>query len=157
MARVRAGAAPGGRPKKVKVVVTGHRKIDRKLRGLEPKVAKKVIRQSFRRNMKPVLTEAKALSPVDTGAMRKAMKLRAGKRSRKYAARMLITIRPEDIDRDVYLLADEAPYPVYPEFGTEYQEAQEPLRRAANQSRKPFRRAVAKDILRGIEAEARKG
>ncbi len=65
------------------VVVTGIKEIDRKLKRLEPKVQKKVLRQSMRAGLKIVQTEMKSQAPVDRGITRKSVKVRALKRSRK--------------------------------------------------------------------------
>ena len=67
-----------------KFTVTGIKSIDAKLKSLEPKVAKKVIRRAGRQALKQaVLPEAKALAPVGTGQLKKAIKVRSGGRSRK--------------------------------------------------------------------------
>jgi len=65
------------------IVVTGIKQIDRKLKQLEPKIQKKVLRQSMRAGLKEVQAEMKAQVPVDTGLMKKNVKVRALKRSRK--------------------------------------------------------------------------
>ncbi len=65
------------------VVVTGIKEIDKKLKRLEPKVQKKVLRQSMRAGLKIVQTEMKSQIPVDKGLARKNIKVRALKRSRK--------------------------------------------------------------------------
>lgn len=61
------------------VVVTGVKEIDRRLRRLEPRVGKKVIRQAIRKALRPVLAAAKANAPVESGALRRSIKIRAVK------------------------------------------------------------------------------
>ena len=65
-----------------KKVVTGVAEIDRALRDLEPKLGKKVIRQEMRKSLKATQTAAKQLAPVASGAVRNAIKIRAGKTKR---------------------------------------------------------------------------
>src|SRR5580700_1787605 len=59
------------------VVITGVKAIDRRLRTLEPRVQKKVLRQSMRAGMKIIQTEMKAQVPVDKGLTKKSVKVRA--------------------------------------------------------------------------------
>jgi HK97 gp10 family phage protein len=44
--------------------VTGYEEIDRVLRGIEPKLTKKILRPAMRAGLKPMLKRAKALAPV---------------------------------------------------------------------------------------------
>lgn len=53
------------------------------LKALEPKVKNKICRQALRKAAKPVATVAKQLAPKKTGQLRKAIKVRAMKRSRR--------------------------------------------------------------------------
>jgi HK97 gp10 family phage protein len=64
------------------IVITGIREIDRKLKTLEARVQKKILRRAMRTGMKVVLAEAQALVPVLSGLTKENLKLRAGKRSR---------------------------------------------------------------------------
>lgn len=65
------------------ISLTGVKELDAMLAGLEPKLAKKYIRSSIRKSLKPIAAEAKALAPVDTGATREAVKVKPGKSNRK--------------------------------------------------------------------------
>ncbi|WP_165068264.1 HK97-gp10 family putative phage morphogenesis protein [Paludisphaera rhizosphaerae] len=60
-------------------IVTGIEEIDRRLRQLEPAIGKKVVRQAIRQALKPVLAAAKANAPVESGALKRSIKLRAVK------------------------------------------------------------------------------
>lgn len=64
------------------VVITGIGSIDRKLKRLEPRVQKKVVRQSMRKGLKVVQAEVKVQVPVRTGLTKSAVAVRANK-SRK--------------------------------------------------------------------------
>lgn len=76
---------PAARTKRGFLVVTGIPELDAKLKALEPKLQKKAIRQSVRAAMKPILSATRAAAPVKTDELkiRKYIKLRALKRSRK--------------------------------------------------------------------------
>jgi HK97 gp10 family phage protein len=63
---------------KAKVKATGVAKMKTKVKSYKSQ-AKKVIRQAMRANMRPILTQAKANAPVQTGTLVKAIRLRAGK------------------------------------------------------------------------------
>jgi len=66
----------------VSISITGAKELERKLKQLEPKVAKKIVRQSLRKAAKPILTRAKQLVPVITGALKKSLKVRAMRRKK---------------------------------------------------------------------------
>lgn len=63
--------------------ITGVKEIDKALKKLEPKVRKKMVRQAMRPALKPVQATAKEKCPVDTGALRDSIKVKAAKRSRR--------------------------------------------------------------------------
>lgn len=51
------------------ITITGIKQIDRRMKRLDQKVQKKILRHSMREGMKLVLAEAKATVPVDTGLL----------------------------------------------------------------------------------------
>jgi hypothetical protein len=65
------------------ISITGFPVIDRKLRDLEPKLARKLVRQSARKAAAPVLATAQARCKRRSGALAKSLKIRALKRTRK--------------------------------------------------------------------------
>lgn len=66
-----------------KMKLTGIRKIDKALRKIEPKLVKKGLNKTLREAQKKVmLKEAKSNTPVDEGAAKKALTVKAGKRKR---------------------------------------------------------------------------
>ena len=64
------------------LVLTGDKKLNRKLKRLAGPDARKVIRQASRVAIKPVRSAAKSQAPHDSGALRRAIRIRAIKRSR---------------------------------------------------------------------------
>jgi HK97 gp10 family phage protein len=76
--------------------ITGLPSLDRKLKALEPRVAKKVVRQALRKGAKRVQARVKQLAPKGpTGQTRKAVKVRAFKRSRKGTIGVKVRIERE--------------------------------------------------------------
>src|SRR5689334_6562106 len=67
-------AAPG-----MRLSIKGLGDLQKRLRSLEPRVARKVITQSLREGAKIVAAEARRLVPVDTGQLKKSIKVRTGK------------------------------------------------------------------------------
>jgi hypothetical protein len=73
--------------------VEGIDEIKKALGQLPGRVEKKVIRQSQRAGLKPMLARARELAPKgETGNLRKAVKLRTGKRRRKNLAIMNVQV-----------------------------------------------------------------
>lgn len=62
--------------------VTGLPAVDRALAAVEPRVERRIVRRGARNAARPVLAMAKRLVPKRTGALEKAIRLRAIKRSR---------------------------------------------------------------------------
>lgn len=69
----------------MKLVITGAKEIDRRLHALGPKVARQVVVGAMREVMKETIApEVMADAPAgETGDLRRAVKVRAGQRSRK--------------------------------------------------------------------------
>lgn len=70
----------------VTIQVRGATAIIRALARLEKREAKKIIRRALRMVAKKITERAKMLAPVDTGRLKRAIRTRAGKRSRRYIA-----------------------------------------------------------------------
>lgn len=66
----------------MKVEIKGLDELQKKLEALGKTGSKKVVRKALREAMKPLYQEIKASIPVETGEQKKAVKLRAIKRSR---------------------------------------------------------------------------
>jgi HK97 gp10 family phage protein len=146
--------------------ITGLKEIDKALATLEPRVAKKVIRQAMRQGQKIVQAEVKALAPVRSGATRKAVKVRVGKR-KKDAIRVNVQIGQGDYKGDQF-------YAAFPEYGTKPsgrggkrksegaasghggQKAQHYMRRAFQTVGERAKEVAMQAIVQGVEQEATK-
>ncbi len=142
---------------KITVVVTGVPAIDRRLRRVEGKVGRKVVRRALRRGAKLVAQEAKRRAPRRTGALSKSIKVRAGKRSRRAISINAI------IGKGFF--KGETFYAGFIEFGAPghmtYGRGRSPLKpnpfmRAAFDTAGPRARdLVLREILQGLETAAR--
>ena len=105
--------------------VTGIPQLDAKLRRLSFRMQGKILRDSMKAAMKPVLEQAKATMPTDTGYTARRLKIRTGK-PKKSGSR---TVRV-----GIFGPASRGKAPVATgrlvEFGTQDQQAQFILRRA---------------------------
>ena len=130
--------------------VTGLREIDVRLQRLAPKVKKKIMRKAMRQSMKPILQQAKANAPVATGATKKAIKIKAAKRSRKSIG---IDVR---IGEDTY--KGDQYYASFIEFGAPKRKLPpRPFIKPAYESKKDeVKKLVINNIDRIIQEETRK-
>lgn len=136
-------------PAPIRFQVQGLKALDRKLKELEPAVARKVVRQGMRAGIKLVRDQARANFPVRSGTARKSIKVRAGKRKRG-----VISIRVSTGAGD---FQGEEFYGSFVEFGTKKQKAQHPLERAAEaRGQEACDRAVA-EMKAGVLRAARQG
>ena len=95
------------------IVLTGIKEIDAKLKQLEPRIAKKVIRQAMRKAMGPVksaVQEIERTGPMATGATAAAVKIRAGKSKKRGLIALQVRIGKGDYQGDQY-------YAAFGEFG----------------------------------------
>tara|TARA_R110002095_G_scaffold109849_1_gene96208 strand:+ start:1634 stop:2056 length:423 start_codon:yes stop_codon:yes gene_type:complete len=81
--------------KKNGIEITGDKEIDTFLKNLPAAAAKKIMRKGIRPAMKVLHKEVKNKVPVDEGQLKKAIKLKAAKRSRSSIG-MDITVNKED-------------------------------------------------------------
>jgi HK97 gp10 family phage protein len=70
--------------------IEGADKIDAALSAIEKNVAKKIARKALREGGKIILKEAKSNAPKESGALKKSIKLRAGKSKKKGRASVVI-------------------------------------------------------------------
>jgi HK97 gp10 family phage protein len=75
----------------IDIRVIGDKALQRKLKGLEDKMQKKIVRKALREGGKIVLREAKNRAPKDTGSLRASLKLRSLKRSKKRIGVQIVT------------------------------------------------------------------
>jgi HK97 gp10 family phage protein len=126
------------------VIVTGVREIDRKLRRLEYKVQRKIVVDAMKRGLTPLLNEVKANAPVDTGAMRENIKIRAGK-GRKGLVKREVRVGDKQMGADFHAQ--------HVEFGTE-NAPPHPFMGPAFESHGPDARdRVEREILAGVMQE----
>jgi HK97 gp10 family phage protein len=141
--------------------ITGIKELDRRLKALEPKVAKKVLRQAMRKGLKTMLSRARALAPegqsreINTkagavqhqgGLLRKRIKI-VSSRSRS-AVRIAILLSTRDVLKDAY-------YGAFVDEGTRLQRAQKFMERAFTETGAQVRDTALQDIWAGVEAAAR--
>ncbi len=135
---------------KPRVVITGIRSIDRRLKTLPLRLQKKVVGQSMRAGMKILQGAAKAIAPVLSGATKGEVKVRAGlKRKRD---RVSIDVRVEANDRTKKTsktTGETVFYPKVVEF--KYDDW---LLRAFKRAGDAARRATIAALKAGIEREA---
>lgn len=75
--------------------LTGHKHLDKVFQTLPVRVQKKVLRKPLRDAAKIIHAQAKANAPVRTGLLRSSLKVRAGKRSRRFKNEVRIVVVTE--------------------------------------------------------------
>src|SRR5262249_55581126 len=78
----------------ITVVVTGVKRIDRRLRLLPLKVQKKVLRKAMRDGLKVVQSEVKAEVPVDKGITKRNVVVRAVARRKRGVVELEVRVNP---------------------------------------------------------------
>jgi hypothetical protein len=78
------------------VIVTGIGDIDRRLKTLEPRLKKKVIRTAMRAGLKILQAAVEAEAPVRTGATKEAVVVRAVKGRRRGSIELEVRIAADD-------------------------------------------------------------
>lgn len=132
-------------PKQRADVLTGDRELDRLLASVEAKKVKPALRKGAREGAKETAAQAKANVPTDSGALKRSIKVRALKRSRK--TKHLVGAR---VVTGEGLFKGDNYYGGFVEFGTSKMKAKPYLRPAANQSKQrvfqAFKRKTAEAI-----------
>lgn len=140
----------------VDISIVGDKKLQAKLRRLDLKVQRKIVRKALRDAAKPVLADAKARAPVDTGLLKRSLQVRAATRQRRGTFGVFIQTK----GRDFFNIQGDDPYfyPAIVEFGSlkHALPARSYLRAAvdANRSATIFR--IRTEIAGQIKAEARR-
>lgn len=155
----------------VAITITGIDEIKRAFAELPAKVAKKVVRQALRRGLKLPLAAAKADAPVDTGAGRRSLRIRASKgpagAAKKYTIAMALLIGERSPGKTWYMALQESGYHtgkrtrsagkvVSRSPGSHKVEGKHYMRRALRETEQPARELIIEDITQGIEREAQK-
>lgn len=128
---------------KSKFIVTGIAEIDKGLRQLERAEGAKIIRQAIRKNQKTIQKASIEKAPKNTGALRKNIKLKAGKRSNQHIS---IYTRQEMVP------GNPKPYPFFQEYG-DPKRGKAPvgyLRRAFDENANKVKDQTIEDIQQGV-------
>lgn len=117
----------------IDISIFGDKALSAKLAAMPLKVQKKITRQALRQGGKRVRDEARRLAPVDTGALKKSIKVRAAKNLRRGS----FGISVQTGTRAELGISPEAKfyYPAVLEFGGRGHEAQPFLRPAMDATR----------------------
>ncbi len=141
------------------VVITGIREIDRRLRSLEPRLQKRVLRQAMRKGLKILAAEVKAQAPVDTGMTRSKVQVRAVKSRRRGSIELEVRIAAVDeLKKTSAKSGQQVFYPAIIEYGRDGVPPDPFVRRAFESKGGAARQVTIESLKAGIEAEiAKKG
>ena len=117
---------------------------------IESKFRTKYIRQAIRKGAKPINAEAKSLVPVNSGRLKKSIKTRSLKRSRKTIG---VNIKTSCSDN---MFTGEVFYGGMVEFGTERMAAQPFMRPAFDNKKRVAERIIIRDLKDVLFREATK-
>ena len=130
------------------ISLIGDRELQQQFKALPLAVQRKLLRQSFRQALRPVLTAARAAAPRLTGRLARTLRLRALRRRRGQLGMMVISGTRESLN----IPADHPSYyPAHVELGTNRMPAQPYLRPAFDTQREHMLQTLA----RGIEEAMR--
>lgn len=119
--------------KAIDISIFGDEELQAKLAAMTLKVQRKIVRQALRKGGKRVRDEARRLAPVETGALKKSIKVRAARNLRRgsFGIAVLTGTRAE------LGISPEAKYyyPAVVEFGGRGHDAQPYLRPAMDATR----------------------
>lgn len=141
--------------------IEGLAQLERKLKGLEPKVRNKVIRKAIRNGAKRakerIITNIKSQGLINTGAMLRAFQA-AKIRSASRSPRNLIRIGPVMPDRNDLGIPEGVKgfYPTALEYGAPHMAAKPFIRPAIDQNAETEQRKIGREIGDGIEKEAKR-
>ena len=133
------------------ITLKGGDKLLVKLARLTSAEAKKVIRKALREGARPVQQKAKASVPVNTGALRKSVKIRAGKRTRKQEVSIWVGTGDQD-----NLFTGKTFYGGMIEYGTNKMAAQPFMRPAWDTTKIRTQRIIKVRMGRGLTILAKK-
>ncbi len=130
----------------VQFSLTGDKALDKAFRDLEPKFRRKVAQQAMRKGMKIIQQTAKQNAPVgETGSFKRAIKVKAGKRSRR------------SFGIDVRIDTKDVAYAPSVELGSKRQAGHHVLENALNSKGKEVIDLIIKECWNGIEKIAKEG
>lgn len=139
------------------VKITGIKDIDRRLKMLGPRIAKKVVRKAIRDGMKVMASEVKSRAPVDKGIMRSAVKVRAVKSRKRGDIAIETTISGKVAALVKFTKAGKRVfYPAAVEYGRRHESPNPFMRRAFAAKGEAVRNAAIQQIREGVEEEVTK-
>lgn len=124
--------------------VLGVRRIDKALADLEPKIQKKILRDGLKAGAKIVADEAKLKVPVDSGDLKKSIKVRAGKRAGRGKIRRTVVTGKGFFKGQEF-------YGGFVEFGTRKMRARPFMRPAYEAKKKQAKNASIDEINRLVQ------
>lgn len=132
-----------------KEVLVGLDDVLRRLAKLEPNLAKKRVRTAMRQGLKLIQAEAKARAPVDTGRLRRAIKVRAAKRKKqtKGIVRINVQVGAGDFQGETF-------YAAIIEYGSSTRPPHPFMAPAFDSKGDEAMRATSKALVDAVEAEA---
>ncbi len=131
----------------VSITIEGGKKLDKKLNAMDRRVATKVLKKSFKAAMEPVKAEAKRLVPVDTGALRRSIRI-ATYKGKDYVGAVVRTGTRKQLKIPANA---KSYYPAFIEYGSQGERARPYLRSALFKKRKVVLNRVSDDIRKALE------
>lgn len=139
--------------------LTGFRELAAALRELGPRIAKNTLRRSVSAGAQVIRDDAKARAPVDTGEMRKDIKIKRerdvrGETSAKYSVFVLsgkksrMSGRARNVDKDSFFWK-------FLEFGTSKMAAKSFMRPAFEANKEEAVKIIGEKLDEGIQKAAR--
>lgn len=136
----------------IDISFVGDDDLQRQLKRIAIQAQRKIVRAAMRKSMKSVKERAQALVPVDSGRLRDSIHQKS--RTKRGITRVFVSTGTR---QELGIPSDaKGFYPAVIEYGTRTRAAYSYLRRALHEKRGTVLKAVASDIGKGIEREAKK-
>ena len=136
-------------PKKLaEITIQGYDDVIRNLKQLDHKIQLKVMRSALRAGAKVIQRNARQLVPTDTGNMKKNIKLKSLKRSKKQMGVNIVTGTRESMGIPQ---KGKGYYPFSVEYGTSEMKAQPFMRPALEGNRVAATKAIGDTLEKGIK------
>ena len=140
----------------VSIEVLGDKALQRKLKAIPIALERKIVRKALREAARPVLATAQALVPVESGKLKKGLKLRALRKQKRGQFGVQVRTPTHDELGTPYGLRAYY-YPAHLELGHGNVAGRPFLRNALDSNRTTSTAIAAREIRAGIEAEAQRG
>lgn len=133
----------------VDISLVGAASLRRVFSNMEVKVQRKITRKVLRKAMKIILQAVKQRAPVDTGRLKKFMKVKAVKRQRKFIG---IHIMMPERSKIGISGEDKYYYPAVIEYGSDKRKARPFMRPGFDQSHERAWKIIQSEMKKEIEA-----